>query len=131
MKKTILILTAVASLTIANMKAGTPYEDFKANIPNTKALDAELRKAEAALLLSHGERASYLQLETAMAHEQANLDKQKAILRRGVEQCMAGGPEYYKDHIGFWIDLASLLIKTEDTLNELKASTQKQLTQSQ
>jgi hypothetical protein len=130
MKKILLLLTAALGLAMS-VKAGTPDEDYKANIPKTKAVDEELKKAEAALLLSHGERASWIQLETAIAHVQTDIDRQNAILHRGIDQCLAAGPKFYKEHIGFWTQLASLLRATQLELNEIKASTQKQLAQSQ
>ena len=130
MKKILLLLTAALGLAMS-VKAGTPDEDYKANIPKTKAVDEELKKAEAALRLSNGSRAAWAQLETAIVHEQADLERQNAILHRGVDECLAGGHEYYKRHIGFWIDLASLLKETQSGLNELKATAQRKLAENQ
>jgi len=122
-------MTVAAFTTVA--RAGTPDEDFDANIPKTNAINEELDEATAAIYLSYGSlTASLPQIETAMAHAQADVDKQNAILQRGIDQCEAD-PEYNKEHRRFWLQVAILLNKEQHQLNERRASIQKKLAKSQ
>jgi hypothetical protein len=120
LKATVITLTAALglSISVSGVKAGTLEEDFDAGQTQTKAVNAELAKAEAAIYLG-GVSAAMPQIKTAINHAQADIDRTKAILHRGVDQCLADH-EHYQERAPFWIAIAQALKTEQEALNELK-----------
>ena len=114
MKKAILILTALASLTIASQaKAGTAVQDFNASVSR---IDAELEKADAALSLSNGSNASLEQVKTVVIHARAEIEREKAIIKLGVAECVAAGTS-----TEFWDKAASIIMQLEQEIDSVNA----------
>jgi hypothetical protein len=108
-----------------SVKAGTPDEDYNAIQAEVRAANAEMNKT-GDFLKAHGLIASVPQLKNAIAQGKSLVERQRAILQRGIDQCVAD-PEYNKTHGHFWAQLSGLLDKTQQELDQLDAMIKKKL----